>query len=53
MIRSPYKSAEKWIQNHGCTDNIGQYQIKYAEIEKNIYKATCKKCGATAIIENK
>ena len=53
MIRSPYKLIEKWVQNHECTDTVGRYQIKYVEVEKNIYKVTCKKCGATTTIENR
>jgi hypothetical protein len=51
--KTPYQLAESWVQNHNCKDTIGRYAIKYEEISKNVYKVTCKKCGATTIIENK
>lgn len=51
--KTPYELAESWVKNHGCTDNTSRYSIKYEEISKNVYKVTCKRCGATTVIENK
>lgn len=51
--KTPYQLTESWVQNHDCKDPIGRYAIKYEEISKKVYRVTCKKCGATTIIENK
>ena len=51
--KSPYEIAEGWVKNHGCTDTVNRYLIKYEETSKNVYKVTCKRCGATTVIENK
>lgn len=51
--KTPYQLAESWVQNHDCADKVGRYAIRYEEINRNVYKVTCKKCGLTTTIENK
>lgn len=51
--KTPYELAESWVKNHGCTDTVNRYSIKYVEIGKNVFDVKCNRCGASTKIENK